>query len=913
MKTIIFAGIFLILLSISVSAQYSLKLDFDNPSNRETEPGWTSVGLDEYNETTGYGWLDDSGINGYSKSNNFDDLMFKDYHSGTSPRTFRVKLPAGYYDVKVNMSTARVKHLGIELIFEGKYNIPSPTIWGNSGDYATEFRIPVEDGYLDIMADQGPHSDGADGWVLSGIEITEINSHPSISSSSSLSHGGTFFISGSNFGVKNPAPPLLYDDFEGGVEGQIIKGNLPKVGHTVWDGYAFGNQDAIYSAENNFPGSLGNFVSKHDLTGCGYDDDGCPLTCPTSCGRSSHLVFAPPENLDKMFMSFWSSYDFGTNAFRHQVKNWRVIHEANWWIVFKCGGWGPSDPTFYCTKQSELNGVNPDESVGYSELWEDKIGENQWYQTKFQARQSSPNTADGSIMVWLSRAGAAGGPIFKYVDLPSTITTETTSKWDYLDIGEWCTNLDHPTDCESVNYFDDFYLDNSWARIEIGDEPVYDGCSKREVQIPQTWSTGAIAFTANQGTFSDGQTVYLFVVDESGTPNPNGYLVSFGEAPPCEDGTRSCNTGEPGICAAGTETCSGGVWGECIRINDPENEICDDVENEDEDCDGLSSCSDTEDCSANPACIIPTCTDGTNYDECSLTQPLFCSGGELINDCTQCDCPNLPDICETDGSCTACVPTTEICNNGTDEDCDTTVDCNDSDCLPEPECQSSSNEILKLDFGTNTSPVEVGWVQVGNSPLPSLAVEGYGWAGPFAQPRERRGDNLTRDFHFHNYYAEPPVFSILLPNGDYNITYWTYDSEYGNDSSLVDITAEGQTVLAGVASNPRSAPARYSFNITVEDGQLDISSSGTLQLNGLIVAEIQSNVQVNASACTVEPGTLISCSPLQYQYDSDIALQNVVTNLQADTPYNILIENTTTVESNTLTQTSDSAGILQFT
>jgi len=49
------------------------------------------------------------------------------------------------------------------------------------------------------VIEQGPHSDGTDGWVMSGIQITEIESYPEISSvSSQLSHEGTFSMSGSN-------------------------------------------------------------------------------------------------------------------------------------------------------------------------------------------------------------------------------------------------------------------------------------------------------------------------------------------------------------------------------------------------------------------------------------------------------------------------------------------------------------------------------------------------------------------------------------------------------------------------------------------------------------------------------------------------------------------------------------------
>ncbi|MFH1585596.1 MAG: hypothetical protein ABIB79_02425 [archaeon] len=59
-----------------------------------------------------------------------------------------------------------------------------------------------------------------------------------------------------------------------------------------------------------------------------------------------------------------------------------------------------------------------------------------------------------------------------------------------------------------------------------------------------------------------------------------------------------------------------------------------------------------------------TCSDGTDYGECSLTleQPIYCnSAGILINNCTACCGIGL--ICQTDGACGAIPENT--CNDGT--------------------------------------------------------------------------------------------------------------------------------------------------------------------------------------------------------------------------------------------------------
>jgi len=34
---------------------------------------------------------------------------------------------------------------------------------------------------------------------------------------------------------------------------------------------------------------------------------------------------------------------------------------------------------------------------------------------------------------------------------------------------------------EADSYFDDIYIDDSWARTEVGDNATYDNCTHREI------------------------------------------------------------------------------------------------------------------------------------------------------------------------------------------------------------------------------------------------------------------------------------------------------------------------------------------------------------------------------------------------------------------------------------------------
>src|SRR3989344_1702260 len=46
---------------------------------------------------------------------------------------------------------------------------------------------------------------------------------------------------------------------------------------------------------------------------------------------------------------------------------------------------------------------------------------------------------------------------------------------------------------------------------------------------------------------------------------------------------------------------------------------------------------------------IPTCSDGTEFGECSSTLPKYCYNGDLINKCQTCGCAT--GSCLSDGSC----------------------------------------------------------------------------------------------------------------------------------------------------------------------------------------------------------------------------------------------------------------------
>ena len=102
------------------------------------------------------------------------------------------------------------------------------------------------------------------------------------------------------------------------------------------------------------------------------------------------------------------------------------------------------------------------------------------------------------------------------------LKTGTTSDWQALLFGGAAVD-----GLDLLVYFDDVFIQiGSWARVEIGDASTWANCTHREVQLPTSWSDTSISFTLQQGSFSSGQTVYLFVVDDDGNAS-SGYAITL--------------------------------------------------------------------------------------------------------------------------------------------------------------------------------------------------------------------------------------------------------------------------------------------------------------------------------------------------------------------------------------------------
>jgi hypothetical protein len=87
------------------------------------------------------------------------------------------------------------------------------------------------------------------------------------------------------------------------------------------------------------------------------------------------------------------------------------------------------------------------------------------------------------------------------------------------------------TSTVSNAYFDDVYIaygPNAMARVEIGNASTYNACTNLTMVTPTSWGTSAITATVWQVSYGYSGSAYLYVTDATGTPNANGYPITFG-------------------------------------------------------------------------------------------------------------------------------------------------------------------------------------------------------------------------------------------------------------------------------------------------------------------------------------------------------------------------------------------------
>jgi len=465
---------------------------------------------------------------------------------------------------------------------------------------------------------------------------------PSVNSvSGTVEHGGVISISGSDFGVKSPAAPLMWDDGEGRTlnspDALASHGwdHVNQVTYSVPTRPQY-NLDGYRNVESVHVQSLRHITLGHDYsTNPGNPANTMDLGMDAGSATAQWVMFCY-YRLDPL----WPAYESSAN-----LKD----------IWLGSTGFDESDDphNYFFQADGKLTGAA---QIGFGVLqgnsnpacdvlwWEgnpyNDVGnnpENGWVKYEYIIG------TDIGVEKW----SVDNHPVYGY-DEADCIGGRGNTR--YFSIGSYYRkNAALETDDDAFRHYDDMYLDNTLSRVILTDNQDYDQATIIEPQIPSVWSDGSITATMNLGGLT-GDTVYLFVFDADNSHNIVGYPVSSGPASTCaSQGYYCCPSGN--TCSA-TRSGSGCVGTCCASSSN---------------CTLTPTCGDSN-CDSGETCASDNCCDGVTYnassevccsdvvyagDCCSISD---CSG---IDSCVNYNCQTL----STDYSCGIPCSTGDGCTN----------------------------------------------------------------------------------------------------------------------------------------------------------------------------------------------------------------------------------------------------------
>lgn len=298
-------------------------------------------------------------------------------------------------------------------------------------------------------------------------------------------------ITGIDFGVKSPAAPYRWDDFDHGELGTKVIG---------WQTAAPASKQPQYSiAKVRVPSHQSVF---QDYTDGNY-----------LCA----LLIYPLPVFQKMYITGWWYNEVGGAP------------STNLKILNFTGGTGYEHVALPQTR-TDMYPVNPSGHL-YAATSANNVTHNydlggnphsgEWMRLERYVDVGTPGQSNGTT--WIKRN------LLNWASLTNVPLYSVGDAYTMLLITHFFDTTGDPVPWMR-SYWDELYIDITPARVELGNASTWDACTVREIQIPSAWDQSNITFTVNQGSLTLGQFAYVYVVNANEEHNTDGFRVTIGPA-----------------------------------------------------------------------------------------------------------------------------------------------------------------------------------------------------------------------------------------------------------------------------------------------------------------------------------------------------------------------------------------------
>jgi len=373
--------------------------------------------------------------------------------------------------------------------------------------------------------------------LISGVVFAQ----PNISGiGGNFRHNDTVMISGSDFGSKNPAAPLLWDDCR--VErpmGTYYDCYLP-VAAQQGSQYNMMYHEApfrsIQAPHNRITYVLSGAHAINTGTG-GYE-------------RGGNVLLGKNLTSHRFFVNYWYRIDPNFDEENHptygdNMKELDLSETAggayggsfgyyNW-----CVGMVPDENFRTPTRLQRIPEDLPNLPYSCSDdqyVVTHNNPINGWVKMQWEGDYSGPNNVplvtfttypDGQV-TYQSHFGNKITTMSIYNEGPGT---PKEGNLQMLSIGGFARIPRFDNGVHSFRYFAGVYIDDTPSRVMLGDNQDYNSCTIMEPQIPTAWNEDSITINVNLGALPDSGTGYLFVFDSGNNHNLVGHSVVIGESP----------------------------------------------------------------------------------------------------------------------------------------------------------------------------------------------------------------------------------------------------------------------------------------------------------------------------------------------------------------------------------------------